>query len=422
MLCLGCNEYRDDNDCYQLDAGWFCADCVGFCCECKEAVSKEDAECIDGNYYCEDCFNDNFVHCEDCDEIIGRDESIYSELTSECYCESCYAERFDRCVCCDCEVTIRDCSRNDNGDHYCDSCYSENYYSCDSCGCEIPNDEAYCTDSGVYCSGCRRDDSDDSSEWNAKRFHRSGVAVKVGSTRKYGVELETSACPGSDDLQGKVYFECCEDGSISGMEFKSAVLADDNGLDAINEFCRYANNLDFEVDNKCGFHAHFDMSDESVEGMRSTAYAYYVTRDVWARFVGEQRRNYHYCCPTKWDVTDLNGITDKDEFERWAGRQDRRQWFNVAAYSRHETFEVRLHSATLEGDKVCNWVKAHTRFIDWAVGKTFAEINEVFSGSIDERFAALAEIWDDAELADYYRDRAGKFGYVFRACADKVEA
>jgi hypothetical protein len=72
-----------------------------------------------------------------------------------------------------------------------------------------------------------------------------------------------------------------------------------------------------------------------------------------------------------------------------------------------------LHTATLDADKVCNWVKAHTRFIDWAAGKTLDEIDEIFGGigsSTKSKFRAIATIWADTELTDFYGSRAREFG------------
>lgn len=229
--------------------------------------------------------------------------------------------------------------------------------------------------------------------------------VTVGSTRKYGIELETASCDGWQDCTEKTMFEAKYDGSVSGMEFVSPVCNGDADLGRVVDFCRYANGKGFTVDKRCGFHIHFDVSSESSYSLKGIAYAYYLTGKVWGRFVKRARRTNFYCGSVKWDVNDMLAA---DSFAYFAGCQDRYCWFNIASFRRHGTFEVRLHGATLDANKVCAWIKAHTRFADWAASHTHAEIAEKFSGSDEEVFAAMCEIWGDDELSDYYAER-GRF-------------
>jgi hypothetical protein len=194
------------------------------------------------------------------------------------------------------------------------------------------------------------------------------------------------------------------------MEFISPVLSSDTGLDAINDFCRRAGHASFEVNAQCGFHAHFDTRDLSVAQLKSVAYAYSRTYAAWAACVPEARRSNSYCGKHSWGRADLDGICDMSGWRSFAGNLCRYQWINLAAFNVHGTFEVRLHSATLEGEKVCNWVKAHTRFIDRVRNMTFNEIDAFFGQTVKTQFAGLAKTWDDTELTDFYAGRAEKFG------------
>jgi hypothetical protein len=230
------------------------------------------------------------------------------------------------------------------------------------------------------------------------------------------VELETASCPDHTELECRTIFECKEDGSIEGMEF-ACKLADDNGLDVVMDFCKLANRNEFTVDSDCGYHLHLDMSSETIDAMKSVAYAYYITYEVWASFVSEERRENKYCQANKWTLNDLDRINSIEDFRSWGYNMDRRQWFNVSAYNRHKTFEIRLHSGTVDGEKVCNWIKAHTRFADWAASRSIAEIDDHINGDNQEKFDALSDIWGDPELTDYYVGRARKFGTVYADCA-----
>jgi hypothetical protein len=198
------------------------------------------------------------------------------------------------------------------------------------------------------------------------------------------------------------------------MEFTSTVLYGDAGLDAIDNFCCRAGELGFSVDSDCGFHAHFDVSDLTPEQLRIVAYAYYRTQAVWQGFVSSHRRGNNYCAPIQWDIAELLGCENHEDFRRFAGYQDRYQWLNIRAYLKHCTFEVRIHSATLNSEKVTNWVKAHARFIDRVSVMTKAQVDEFFSGcAYSTKFQAVAELWDDIELSQFYRARARKFGARF---------
>lgn len=47
-----------------------------FCAECGCVIEGEGHE-IDGNRYCDDCFEEYFVECADCGELIRIDDASY---------------------------------------------------------------------------------------------------------------------------------------------------------------------------------------------------------------------------------------------------------------------------------------------------------------------------------------------------------
>jgi hypothetical protein len=296
---------------------------------------------------------------------------------------------------------------DEGGDDYCHDCYYDRYTTCDSCNAEILRDEAYCNDNGTYCEGCY---SERDGEWDSRHFHvATPTYVEIRSTRKFGIELETSECGDYFDLDGETKFGCKEDGSIDGKEFVSPVLYGDEGLSEIRRFCRLARN--FKVDGKCGFHAHLDMGDLTVAQLKAVAYAYHKTYAIWAAFVADSRRSNHYCGAHDYDRSGLSAIADSDDWRSFCNR-DRYVWCNVAAYNEHKSIEIRLHSATLEPEKIVNWIKAHVRFIDVVKDMTFGQIERRLSGPVESLFSALSRIWDDSELSAFYADRAEKFGTI----------
>ena len=386
----------------------------GYCDECRSACFTKCAECgeffhndngqnsANGDFYCEDCYSDKFTTCDNCNTEVSHDDSCFED--GENYCESCHSELFTRCESCNDTISREEAFSDDNGNDYCDNCYSELYATCDNCGRTVDREEAYCNDNGeYYCSRCERNQRE---YWEPKRFVPGVSCIETNSDICFGVELETSACRNHGDIQDRTVFGCKADGSITGNEFISPILSTDKGLDAIREFCSAA--AEFEVDNKCGFHLHIDMRGRSAEELRAIAYAYHLTYKFWASLVPSSRRNNSYCGKHDYDREELETCGDTYAFGRMARSKDRYSWINLAAFNSHHTFEVRLHTSTLNGDKVCNWVKAHLFFVEYVKGKTLDELEIIFS-NVNKGMAAA---WQSPELTEFYNERAKQFSNV----------
>jgi len=383
----GCELARDDA------RNGYCESCYDerytTCEACGCELARDDAR----NGYCESCYDERYTTCDDCGCELARDDARVSG-DGDSYCESCYDERYTTCEDCGCELARDDAY----GDGYCESCYGERYTTCADCDCELLRDDAY---GDGYCESCY--DAHHSDTWDHGHFVPDDREDEIGSHRCYGVEIETSACPDHIDLRGETTFDCREDGSIDGKEFTSPILRGDKGLEEIRAFCRLARR--FEVNGDCGLHIHLDMRGESAETLARICHAYYLTAEVWASFVPTSRRMNSYCKPVGWDIDHFDGCCDAVDFRhRLPG--DRYCWFNAQAYSRHRTFEIRLHTASTDPEKIVNWVKAHTRFCDWAAQTPIEEIDCVLAHATHD---TLTSLWNDSELATYYADRADKF-------------
>jgi hypothetical protein len=220
------------------------------------------------------------------------------------------------------------------------------------------------------------------------------------SKRRYGVEIETHSCDDYRELGGNIYFEIKEDCSVRGKEFASVILAGDKGLAAIEDLCNFGEDHNWSVNSNCGLHIHLDMSKESNESLKSTAIAYLMTRDFWLNNVTEDRHYNSYCGENAFNVAQILGVTD---FNWFASGQPRYEWFNVAAYTKYKTFEIRLHQGSINTDQICNWIRIHALFVDWAVSKTCAEVIAALEGADREDF--MAQICLDAgcdDLVTYY--------------------
>ncbi len=425
-----------------LQLGKTCAVCP----DCEETITGVVFKDVSGNSICEKCFNaSDLVVCEDCNEVFERDdcrENPYGVLwcydcvdESCCTCEHCDEERWsddisevstrnhwgasvsqywcESCVnnnafhCDDCGNTVCDDIRTDTagGDSICQCCYEDSYFSCEDCGEVYHCDDMATGDDGCCCSDCQPDGENFSPGiWR----NRSGCITETGSARCYGIELETDHCGGYEDLNGSTPWGAKYDATCSGKEFYSAILSGDEGLDAVREWAEVAKRNHWGVDTCCGYHLHLNMRGESEDSLYAIAYAYRATQEVWAGFVDKHRANSSYSHRCTWDCADVPAHANGYDFCRWAYKDDRYTWFNTDAYSKFTTFEIRSHEGTCDGDAVINWVKAHTRFADWASSKGLDGVREALYGLDDKAMAELIghDAWQDESLCEYYANKA----------------
>ena len=403
-VCSNCGEAIDHP--VSLAGKAYCEDCaenLTVCFACNTVHDTGDYHSADdGETYCQDCYDETFCHCVNCGCELLQSEAQCQDGASRC--DDCHNERYTTCEHCGEVIDRNSCYTSENGEDYCESCYSDIYCHCSDCENEICNDDAICVNGRSYCEDC----APHSDNWEPGHFSHDGVATILGSARCFGIELETSSCPDHTEIDGETIFGCKDDSSIDGKEFISPILSGDSGLAAIDKFCRVANRHGFEVDNSCGYHLHIDARDMSTEQRQKVAFAYWATEKLWGRFVPTSRRKNSYCGPIEWQVgvllTDLSMVVRN--YRRYC-------WLNLAALSDHRTIEIRLHTSTLDADKVTNWVKAHLRFVEWAMTQTIERIERVFTGTLQQQFNALCGIWGDDSLSEFYADRAHKWGTTF---------
>lgn len=371
------------------------------CCHCDGHFTDWVTDC-NGDTWCNDCAEENLFYCEGCNEYHNNDDS-YVGPDDYRYCEACFDRRFTHCAGCSEPISRDDCCSHDGGSDYCSECFSERYSECEGCGETFDNDDLHSEHDGLYCNDCCN-----SGDWARGADVIGQTFDEIGSRRRFGVELETSSCPDHTELKGRTCFGAKPDGT-SGVEkeFDSPKLGGDEGLAAVREFCRLANRNNFQVDRSCGFHAHFDCTDETEESLTCIAYAYALTAKLWASFVPKSRRENYFCGPQTYRA---DAPVNAESFRTFCYSTERYTWVNWRAFLRHRTVELRIHTGTVDADKVCNWVKAHTRFIDWASKQSIESLQYLAMYTVDELFDVLVHVIDDEELAYYLANRAAKFG------------
>jgi len=403
------------------------------CCICN--LNCSDPSIIDGSPYCQVCRVDQFVRCSGCGNFTPRDiayrsnrnyycESCYRNLQRCCYCGThvascrtvngeqycphCYENCFRRCEECGRQVTYNSMRYTPSEDRglLCRDCFSDVCYVCDECGDSIWIDDAIHTDDGTYCSRCHRHSR---REWEAKEFIRDNITYDIiGSTRKFGVELETSECPDHAELFNNTIWGCKTDCSISGMEFVSPILYGDQGLEEIETLCESGQG--WKIHRTCGYHVHLDVTNEDWRALRSIAYAYHKTYSLWCHFVSDYRCTNHMCAAPSYSVEDILDISNAEDWDYFVAARDRFEFVNWRAYLVHGTIEIRIHDASLNAEEICNWVKCHARFIDFVGSCSRNDIKDLFSCGFGQQFQVLSDIIGK-ELSKYYAERAYRHGH-----------
>ncbi len=258
----------------------------------------------------------------------------------------------------------------------------------------------------LLCGNCY---SSATNHWRARPLEESSVTYdEIRSTRKFGVEIETSFCPHPEIIRHATRFGCKYDSTISGREFDSPILYGDAGLAHVRNFLAAATRNNWRVNEACGCHTHYDMRDESEENLWQVFYAYRLTGLVWEQCVSERRLNGTYC--RRMDVSSSSirtGYESDQSFSTFSGCQNRYDYINVIAYLDHRTFEVRLLEGQLDPDVICNWITLHCRFIDRVRTISFPDLRTLFANkTVRERFAALTELINDKSLIDWLASRA----------------
>lgn len=351
---------------------------------------------------CKKCY-DNLPCCGKCGlkNLDSKMQSMYEELevrsrneernhSSDPMCVECSKKQAKQCAGCAC-FFITPLLKTKRGDMMCPTCHES-------------NDASYCR------SPLSRDD------WRQGADCCSDACSKIGSRRRFGIELEVNDCINYAEIKGLTKFGAKNDGTSGVMkEFVSPILGGDRGEEEVRKFLEEANKRKWSVTSQCGYHLHIDLSSTNESKCRCVAVGYLLSADMWGRMVHKRRRDNRYCKPQRISsLSEVKGMEFMDLINKISG-SDRYYWANWHAYHSHKTLEIRLHSGTLNYTKVMNWVKMHLRFTDWCAETPITQITKALNnknGSTILDFLLESEVFDK-ELADYARSRAIKFKSPF---------
>lgn len=308
----------------------------------------------------------------------------------------------------------------------CMGCFDRSYGFCEECGITVyhvgqgitrsQHQRAYFYNGQTLCCRCSSQlgahPDIDIDTWRPKPFDVACASYeRIGSKRKFGVEIETSHCADYCSLNGRTKFGAKCDCTVSGMEFDSPILYGDEGLTYIEEFLAYGDDHSWSAGTECGCHTHYDMRDESRDQFLSIAYAYRKTQLLWEKFVPFYRRDASYSHRPGWNLSDFRHCVERSgrhEIGDWISRVDceRYEMVNFTAYHDHRTIEVRSLEGTVDPETICNWIAVNCRFIDGVRDMSYAEIDDLFGDDADSYFEGLSTLIGDDDLIDWLRGRA----------------
>jgi len=258
---------------------------------------------------------------------------------------------------------------------YCRRCYNRLFFRCVRCGRRYPTyNQSELANVCTRCDGSREYSGHNEATWEAGADSYCVSFDRCTSERRFGVEIETAECRNASAIDGKTRFGAKHDGSISGREFYSPILKGDMGFAEIDNFCDHAKRRGWSVDYHCGTHIHLDMP-EGTDALKAVTVGYLLTYDYWAQLVPEHRRTNCYCPRPRYDVRD---VVQAYNFRSFARCQDRYQFFNIAAYVAHTTFEVRGLEGTLDKQLIKNWLKVHLTFTDFCATLSVSDVCNLF--------------------------------------------
>ena len=322
---------------------------------------------------------------------------------------------------------------------YCEA--QEEYYECNETATNhnvyyMDCCDTYSHEEDICCNRNRDDDYFDNATLQSgdTTFYKTS-----GNEYTFGVEIETcnKSYLGDYGLNVKAMY----DGSTEGPEYVTGVLKGDKGVSELKRLCKALREQDAKTDKTCGVHIHIGgASNNRRLSIMILKLCRQIEDDVYS-ILPSSRKTNNYCklIPDSVDRLSfhnykeiLGKITIGNDIGRTYNKKrshpgghynsQRYTWINLtncSAASGPDTIEFRPHSATIEFDKIYNWLLICMSIVRFAENnqrrimssmysnKGPITLKEVLSTSLKHRF--YEPLWL------YCKERAGYFGNTLQS-------
>lgn len=153
------------------------------------------------------------------------------------------------------------------------------------------------------------------------------------------------------------------------MEIKTPALKGNQGLSALKAVCD-ALDGHATVNRSSGLHVHHGLPTETESMLKSLANAWIGNEKHFFGALPNSRQNNSYARP--WGSI-VRQVTEEDSLRSWYNAQGlgRRVSLNFVSYWVRKTVEFRMHSGSVEYEKISNWLLATQLFVDKAIKGIF---------------------------------------------------
>lgn len=279
------------------------------CFECGCIIDEGNEIWVNSEqkYICDDCYNDNYVTCDICGDVIHCNDYIYAH--DEIYCRNCYDDNHTPCANCG-EMIHNSATYSTIDGGVCEYCYDNYYVECSGCGDIIHRDNAQYDDYDdcYYCCDCIPDRA-------IQSYLYKPEPIFNGDSNLYmGVELEVDGggydeCNAQKILDIEPLVYCKYDGSLNdGFEIVSHPCDLDYHINTMKwrEILQKCVDMGYTSHNAqtCGLHIHISknaLGNTSIQQDKTISNILYFTEHFYDKLLKFSRRNI-------------------EQLERWAKR------------------------------------------------------------------------------------------------------
>ena len=233
----------------------------------------------------------------------------------------------------------------------------------------------------------------------------------------FGVEIESCTRRAID--HDNLNLQTMEDGSIEGLEYVTGVLKGDIGVNNLKAICNQLREGEVRVDRKCGVHIHIG---NTILNRRFSIMvlklAKQIESDVYA-IMPESRKTNTYCKLLPDNINAMNFHNYRKtlgEFTQGAPIS-KDYWVNLtncATRTGPDTIEFRPHGATIDFDKIYNWLLICMSIVKFAENYQRRIITSDFSSKGPITLREVLDCSLNKRLYDrvwkYCKERASSFG------------